>query len=95
MATDFTLKIIMLLIGYFGVSRLFPHRIQVWGFFVAIVIVALLTMLQSVIAPWPLGIPTFLLAYVAFGVGLRSMRKPHNSGDAGGSDDSSNNGSGS
>lgn len=76
MATDIILKTIMLLIGYFGMSRLIAVEHRIWGIFVAICIVFILHLAQSAIAPWPLGIPIFLSAYIAFGVGCKALYKP-------------------
>lgn len=75
MLFDLAIKAAMLLFGYFFASRLVESKYHAWGIFAAIVIVFGLHLLQSVIAPWPFGIPLFLCAYIAMGVGCRSFNK--------------------
>lgn len=73
MLFDLGIKVLMLLFGYFYASRLIDVRYHAWGIFAAIMIVFFLHLLQSAIAPWPFGIPLFLCAYIAMGVGCRSF----------------------
>ena len=80
MLTDLFLKSVMILLGYFGAAPFVPIPYRVWGLFVAIAIWFALTALQSLISPWPLGVPLFLLGYVALGVFAKAIYKPDRTG---------------
>ena len=76
MSTQLVLQALMIVIGYFGVSRLVAIEHRKYGLGVCFVVNMLLIMLQSHINPWPFGMPILLSSYVALGVWCKAVYKP-------------------
>lgn len=77
------LELLAVIVGYKYVSAYVRPSSHWVGFVVYGLITMALPALSTVINPWPLGIPILLSAYVALGIGVKTIYKP-DTGESGG-----------
>lgn len=64
---------LMLVIGYMAVAPFIAAEQRSWGLFLGVC----LYFGQTLLAPWPFGVPLTLCAFIAFGVGCKSAYDPN------------------
>jgi hypothetical protein len=76
MLTQLVIEGLMIYIGFKWACKLFTVDNRRWGFFIAIAVFMLLKLKQSYFGTWSVDTALILTAYVAVGVGLKTMAKP-------------------